>query len=109
MDYGMTVNCCSNDIYEFRKNSEYLNTPPRCYECSLAEIQPSAFHSISNSWDDKTIDVFRSLTINRPNLRETSIDVSFHIFIRNHFDLKSNLLLKTIIIVIIIAGIFVGK
>lgn len=71
----MTCDCDVNDIYKI--NSDVSKMPPRCFECCLAQVQPSAMRTISNNWDIEVIKLIRECTIDDPNAKDIMIDVSF--------------------------------
>lgn len=61
IDYGRTQRCQVKDLYIFKCRNDLSTTPPRCFECRLAEVQPSnANLSGGNMWDSDAIDYFRS-------------------------------------------------
>lgn len=59
IDYGHTGVC---KLEELRRlvNQEMQNLSPRCFECRLAEIQPTIIRSETNDWSPEANDIFRS-------------------------------------------------
>lgn len=60
IDYGHMGVC---KLEELRRlvNQELQNLPPRCFECRLAEIQPTVIRSETNDWSPEANDIFRNL------------------------------------------------
>lgn len=60
IDYGYTQKCDVADLYVFTGNNEMATMPPRCFQCRLAEIQPSTVNlSGGNMWDHRAIQQFK--------------------------------------------------
>lgn len=65
IDYGHTQKCTKNDLYVFTRDNEMATLPPRCFQCRLAEIQPSTVNlSGGNMWDHCAIQQFKKIMLN---------------------------------------------
>ncbi|XP_031619138.1 probable ATP-dependent RNA helicase spindle-E [Contarinia nasturtii] len=67
IDFGRTQKCQMTDLYVFIKTQTEQDTfPARCFQCKLAEIQPSMANiSGGNMWDRATVDLFNSFVTER--------------------------------------------
>lgn len=66
IDSGRKQECHMNDLYIFTGQTEQITMPPRCFQCKLAEIQPSMANiSGGNMWDRKAIETFNSFVLDR--------------------------------------------
>lgn len=60
IDYGHTQKCDTVDLFVFTRANEMATMPPRCFQCRLAEIQPSTANiSGGNMWDHDAINLFK--------------------------------------------------
>lgn len=63
MDFGNTEKCKLSDVRRFRGVSVgFMAIPPRCFECSLAQVQPSIINAPDGLWPIKANTLFRELT-----------------------------------------------
>lgn len=63
IDFGHTQECFVSDLYCFLEKNPASYMPARCFECCLAEIQPSSLNKNGgNSWEYEAIDLFRKST-----------------------------------------------
>lgn len=63
IDFGHKQKCSIDDLFNFSMKIEASQLPPRCFECCLAEIQPSTMNATGgNSWDFEAIELFKSQT-----------------------------------------------
>lgn len=76
IDFGFVQKDCSkHDLYTFKGYSEASKMPPRCFECCLAEIQPSASNlSGGSKWDYKAVEKFERMVFGK----EVTAKVSLH-------------------------------
>ncbi|XP_055295310.1 probable ATP-dependent RNA helicase spindle-E [Sitodiplosis mosellana] len=64
IDYGHTQKCDTKDLYVFTRATEMATMPPRCFQCRLAEIQPSTINlSGGYMWDHRAIQQFKQLLL----------------------------------------------
>lgn len=64
IDYGYTQTCAPNDLYVFTRDSEMATMPARCFQCRLAEIQPSTMNlSGGHMWDQRAVQQFKHLLL----------------------------------------------
>lgn len=50
-------------IYEYcGKQRKFFDLPPRCFKCSLAEVQPSQIRNPNGVWPNEAIALFEKLT-----------------------------------------------
>lgn len=60
IDIGQTQDCSVDDLFNFNVKVSASQLPPRCFECCLAEIQPSTVNvNGGNLWDFASIDLFK--------------------------------------------------
>lgn len=78
IDTGRKQKCRLNDLYVFTQQIEQAKIPPRCFQCKLAEIQPSMYNlSGGNMWDRGAFELFNSFIFDR----EVKAEVSQEVFI----------------------------
>lgn len=66
LDSGHSQKVQMSDLYIFKKDIEQANMPPRCFECRLAEIQPSTANiSGGYTWSKRAIEKFQELVHGR--------------------------------------------
>lgn len=64
IDFGYTQKCELNELYTFKEKNNVASMPPRCFECCLAEVQPSTANlNGGNTWDHKAIELFKLHTL----------------------------------------------
>lgn len=73
MDYGKTISCDFDKLYRFDKEAEQLRMPPRCFECCLAEVQPSTINFSANDWQSEA----NALLHKAADEQDVIIDVNF--------------------------------
>lgn len=62
IDFGMTVEVKFSDLRQLTGNvSQYVDLPPRVFECRLAELQPSSMTSEKCVWTTDSIITFGQL------------------------------------------------
>lgn len=60
IDIGRTLKCLPSHVYMFKQDNELSSLPPRCFQCRLAEIQPSTANiSGGYMWDSDAIELFK--------------------------------------------------
>ena len=74
MDYGILAKCCFDDLRKFYDEASQFTDPPKCFECRLAEVQPSMIRSSCNVWDENAVNFLRE-TVQSGN-DETVVKVS---------------------------------
>lgn len=78
IDYGHTQQCDLRDLYTFTMETEESTLPPRCFQCRLAEVQPSSGNiSGGFKWDNEAIESFKTFVLDR--------DVKAQVIISNRF------------------------
>lgn len=66
LDYGFIRDDCKLETLRLvESDSEFMDLPPRCFECSLAQLQPSVLMSPSGTWDSDAVKWFRNVAANR--------------------------------------------
>lgn len=74
IDYGHTQKCEPKDLYVFLVNDGMATMPARCFQCRLAEIQPSTVNlSGGNMWDQRAIEQFKQCLWNHRLTIEVSV------------------------------------
>lgn len=61
IDFGHVENCKLTDLRELNENCKQEKIPARCFECSLAEIQPSTINTETNLWTKQANELFIDL------------------------------------------------
>lgn len=65
IDTGRTQKCQLEDLFMFTQEIRQSKLPPRCFQCRLAEIQPSTANiSGGHMWDRDGVERFKSLVNN---------------------------------------------
>lgn len=89
IDSGKIVDQIIDNIYEYcGKNREFFDLPPRCFECSLAQIQPSQIQYPSGQWPIEAKTLFENqmqqktieIEVNRFEKKFLSSNVQFFLF-----------------------------
>lgn len=67
IDFGcVQKDCVKDDLYTFKGYFEAAKMPPRCFECCLAEIQPSASNlSGGSKWDYQAVEKFKRMVLGK--------------------------------------------
>lgn len=68
LDSGRSQKVQMSDLFTFKRDIdvEQSQMPSRCFECRLAEIQPSTANiSGGHTWDRRVIDMFKQSVLNR--------------------------------------------
>lgn len=66
------------DLFLFKADIEQSQMPPRCFECRLAEIQPSTANiSGGHAWDRRVIERFQQTVLNRRVKAEVIFNLAF--------------------------------
>lgn len=74
MDSGRSQKITMSDLFLFQQDIEQAKMPARCFECRLAEIQPSTANvSGGHMWDRQVIDKFSEFVLNRRVIAEVIV------------------------------------
>lgn len=66
VDTGKKLDCNTENVYEYcGKRNSFFDLPPRCFECALAEIQPSQIRYPNGIWSSEAIALFERETTKR--------------------------------------------
>lgn len=61
IDFGHKQECSLHELYTLKLKDDELQLPPRCFECRLAEIEPSTLNrTAGNYWDCDAIGLFKA-------------------------------------------------
>lgn len=65
IDFGEVIDCSEDQFFEYCGSSrKFIDLPPRCFECSLAEVQPSQLR-YPDGWPNAANDLFKLETNQR--------------------------------------------
>lgn len=63
IDSGEMVDIVIENVYEYcGKQREFFDLPPRCFECGLAQLQPSQIRYPNGHWPSEAITLFKNVT-----------------------------------------------
>lgn len=88
LDSGRSQKVQMCDLFLFKADIEQSQMPPRCFECRLAEIQPSTANiSGGHAWDRRVIERFQQTVLNRRVKAEVIFNLTFLsvIFLQREF------------------------
>lgn len=78
LDSGRSQKVQMCDLFLFKADIEQSQMPPRCFECRLAEIQPSTANiSGGHAWDRRVIERFQQTVLNRRVKAEVIFNLAF--------------------------------
>lgn len=61
IDFGHKQECSLDELYTLKLKDDELQMPPRCFECRLAEIEPSTLNrTAGNYWDYDAVELFKT-------------------------------------------------
>lgn len=61
IDFGHKQQCSLDELYTLKLKDDELRLPPRCFECRLAEIEPSTLNrTAGNYWDFDAVELFKA-------------------------------------------------
>lgn len=61
IDTGKVVECKMNCVYKYCGDKrEFIDLPARCFECNLAQLQPSQIRYPMGDWPAEAIELFKS-------------------------------------------------
>lgn len=67
IDTGKIIDSNIECIYEYcGKQRAFFDLPPRCFECSLAQLQPSQVRYLNGFWPNEAIELFKQQTTTGP-------------------------------------------
>lgn len=63
IDTGETHECTVENAYEYcGKQRKFIDLPPRCFKCSLAQLQPSQVRNPNGFWPPEANRIFKEKT-----------------------------------------------
>lgn len=66
IDFGEVIDCSETQLFEYSGTSrKFIELPPRCFECSLAEVQPSQLRYVDGLWSNAANDLLKFETNQR--------------------------------------------
>lgn len=85
IDFGFVQkDCTKDDLYTFKRYFEAAKMPPRCFECCLAEIQPSASNlSGGSKWDYQAVEQFKRTVLGKEVTAKVNTNIQNNIIIRS--------------------------
>lgn len=61
IDFGHKQECSIDELCTLKLKDDELQLPPRCFECCLAEIEPSTLNrTAGNYWDFDAVELFKA-------------------------------------------------
>lgn len=77
IDFGEVIDCSEKQFFEYCGSSrKFIDLPPRCFECGLAEVQPSQLRYPDGLWPNAANDLIKFETNQR--LIEIVVSCSIH-------------------------------
>lgn len=66
IDTGKILDCNHQQIFKYcGKQRKFMDLPPRCFECGLAQVQPSQVRYPNGHWPNEAIELFKRNTDQR--------------------------------------------
>lgn len=66
IDCGKILDCQFEQLYDYCGSlRKFIDLPPRCFECGLAQLQPSLVRYPNSIWSIDAINLFRDKFMNQ--------------------------------------------
>lgn len=77
IDFGYTQECTETDLFNIKQECDAATMPARCFECCLAEIQPSTMNLTGgNTWEKEAVELFKKQTLEKSLIAKVIILLS---------------------------------